>query len=161
MKEQRRGRSIAMDTSEINAFLQGERVCRVATISADGSPHVSPLWFVWDDAALWLNSTVRSQRWQDIGRDPRVSVVVDAGEEFNELRGVELRGEVAVASEVPRTAKPREDLAAVERAYAEKYSGTGKFVADGRHAWLRLEPGQVLSWDFRKNPALLPRRRPS
>lgn len=103
MREQRRGRSIAMTPDEVDAFLAAKRVCRVATISAGGYPHVVPLWFVWDGSALWLNSVFRSQRWADLQRDPRVCVVVDAGEEFDELRGVELSGEAEVASEVPRT----------------------------------------------------------
>ncbi|MEV0184289.1 pyridoxamine 5'-phosphate oxidase family protein [Streptomyces sp. NPDC050625] len=147
-----------MTPEEVDAFLAAERVCRVATISAGGHPHVVPLWFVWDGSALWLNSVFRSQRWADLQRDPRVSVVVDAGEEFHELRGVELSGEVEVASEVPRTSEPRPELAGVERRYAEKYSGTPDFVADGRHTWLRMSPTRLVSWDFRKNPALKPRR---
>ncbi|UGQ11114.1 pyridoxamine 5'-phosphate oxidase family protein [Yinghuangia sp. ASG 101] len=158
MREQRRGRSIAMTRDEVGVFLDAERVCRVATIGADGHPHVVPLWFVWDGSALWLNSVVRSRRWADLRRDPRVSVVVDAGDDFDELRGVELFGEVEVASEVPRTSEPRPELTDVERRYAEKYSGTPDFVADGRHAWLRMRPAAVVSWDFRKNPALKPRR---
>jgi hypothetical protein len=157
MREQRRGRSIAMTPPEVDGFLGQERVCRVASIGADG-PHVVPMWFVWDGSALWLNSTFRSQRWRDVERDPRVSVVVDAGVEFNELRGVELSGSVAVASEVPRTDEPRADLADVEGRYAEKYSGAADFVPDGRHAWLRLTPTRLVSWDFRKNTALRPRR---
>ncbi|MFJ3667413.1 pyridoxamine 5'-phosphate oxidase family protein [Streptomyces sp. NPDC090106] len=158
MREQRRGRAIAMTPGEVDLFLASERVCRVATVGAGGHPHVTPLWFVWDGSALWLNSVVRSRRWADLARDPRVSVVVDAGDDFDELRGVELSGEVEVASEVPRTSRPRADLAEIERGYARKYSGTPEFVADGRHAWLRLTPARLVSWDFRKNPALKPRR---
>jgi len=45
---------------------------------------------------------VHSQRWADLLRDPRTAVVVDAGESYGELRGVELRGSVAIVGEVPR-----------------------------------------------------------
>jgi Pyridoxamine 5'-phosphate oxidase/Enoyl-CoA hydratase/isomerase len=153
-RAQRRGRSIAMSPPEIDAFLWTERVCRVASVGAGGRPHVAPLWFVWDGAALWLNSLVRSQRCHDLARDPRVSVVIDAGDEYHELRGVELSGQVQVMSEVPRTSVPLPAVADAERRYAEKYSGTPEFVPDGRHAWLRLIPGKCVSWDFRKNPRL-------
>src|SRR5262245_59618494 len=158
MRQQRRGRSIAMTPDEVDAFLADERVCRVATTGADGRPHVVPLWFVWDGSALWLNSVVRGQRWTDLRRDPRVARVGDGGVEFDELRGVELSGSVEFVSEVPRTAEHRPELADAERRYAEKYAGTPVFVADGRHAWLRLAPTRVVSWDFRKNSALRPRR---
>jgi hypothetical protein len=151
---QRRGRSIAMDRAEVDGFLARERTCRVASSGSDGGPHVAPLWFVWDGVALWLNSLVRSQRWTDLSRDPRVAVVVDAGTEFAELRGVEIRGRAVPVGEVPRGAGVVPELAAPEALFARKYAGTDTFQPDGRHAWLRVIPEKLVSWDFRKNPAL-------
>ena len=149
-REQKRGRRIAMSDPERDAFLAAERTCRVATVGADGRPHVTPLWFVWDGTALWLHSVVRSRRWADLARDPRVAVVVDAGEEYGELRGVELGGVATVVGEVPRRGAPDPELAGVERLFARKYAGVDEFVSDGRHGWLRIEPDELVSWDFRK-----------
>jgi PPOX class probable F420-dependent enzyme len=151
-RQQRKGRRIAMTAEELDQFLRRERMCRVGTVGADGAPHVSPLWFVWDDTALWLNSIVRSQRWRNLERDPRVSVVIDGGHDFGELHGAELVGRVEVVGDVPRTDAPNDALVEPERLFGEKYSG-GAFVYDGRHAWLRLVPDVVVSWDFRKMSA--------
>ena len=90
-----------MDVEERDTFFASERTCRVATVGGDGAPHVTPLWFVWDGSALWLTSIVRSQRWTDLQREPRISVVVDAGTDFMELRGVEIRGVAEPVGEVP------------------------------------------------------------
>lgn len=149
MREQRRGARIAMTPQERDQFLSTERTCRVATVGRDGAPHVTPLWFAWDGAALWLTSIVRSQRWVDLERDPRVSVVVDAGEEFMELRGVEISGRAQPVGEVPRRGEPVPDLEEPERLFADKYAG-GQVIHDGRHAWLRIVPEKISSWDFRK-----------
>ena len=149
MKEQRRGRRVAMSDPERDAFLTTERTCRVASIGGDGSPHVTPLWFVWDGASLWLTSIVKSQRWADLQRDNRVSVIVDAGSEYMELRGTEMRGVAQVVGEVPRTGEPNPDLETPERLFADKYAG-GHVGHDGRHAWLRITPDKIVSWDFRK-----------
>lgn len=65
MSGQRRGAALAMTDSERDAFLRAPPVCRVATVGPRGRPHISPLWDVWDCAALWLNSLVRSQRWAE------------------------------------------------------------------------------------------------
>jgi hypothetical protein len=148
MLEQRRGRRIAMTPEEVDAFLAEERTCRVATIGPSG-PHATPLWYAWHGGALWLTSVVRSQRWTDLQRDPRVAVVVDAGTSYDELRGVELRGRVEVVGEVPRTGEPVPELVGPEQLMADRYLG-GTFVHDGRHAWLRLAPDKITSWDFRK-----------
>jgi hypothetical protein len=144
-----------MSDLERDAFLTTERTCRVASIGRDGSPHVTPLWFVWDGTALWLTSIVRSQRWTDLERDSRVSVIVDAGSEFLELRGVELRGTADVVGEVPRTGEPLRALETPERLFADKYAG-GNLRHDGRHAWLRISPDKIVSWDFRKLTAGAP-----
>ena len=152
MREQRRGRRIAMTPAEVDAFLSAGRTCRVATTGADGRPHVVPLWFVWDGTSLWLYSIVRSQRWADLDRDPRVAVVVDTGETYDQLRGVEIAGTAEPVGPVPRAGGPVPETAGPERLFARKYAGIDEFVPDGRHGWLRIRPDKVVSWDFRKIP---------
>jgi hypothetical protein len=147
---QRRARRIAMSDEERDAFLQEQRVCRVASVDAGGTPHVTPLWFVWDGAHLWLNSITRSQRHTNLLRNPRVALVVDAGHEYVELRGVELTGTVHAVGEHPRTGTANPELEPVETAFAAKYLGGGPFHHDGRHGWLRVDPDRQYTWDFRK-----------
>ncbi|WP_257015508.1 pyridoxamine 5'-phosphate oxidase family protein [Rhodococcus sp. ACS1] len=152
VRQQRRGRSIAMTQDEIDSFLAEERTCRVATVDGNGTPHVVPLWFVWDGTCLWLNSIVRSQRWKDVTRDPRVSIVIDAGHGFGELRGVEISGHAESVGDVPRGSSVDSRLTDAELRFARKYTGSDTFTADGRHGWLRVTPSKIVSWDFRKTP---------
>ncbi|MBR7672646.1 pyridoxamine 5'-phosphate oxidase family protein [Streptomyces sp. NPDC054796] len=148
--QQRRGRRIMMSSEELDAFLTEQRTCRVATVGSDGAPHVGALWFCWDGQALWLYSITRSKRWAQLRRDPRIAVVVDDGEEYMELRGVELTGEAVSVGEAPRTGEVCPELTAPERLFAAKYFGLDHMPHDERHAWLRLTPQSVVSWDFRK-----------
>jgi PPOX class probable F420-dependent enzyme len=158
VQQQRRGRVIAMSAGELTSFLGEQRTCRFAT-AGPGGPHVAPVWFVWDGQALWVYSLTRSQRWANLARDPRAAVVVDDGHHYHELRGVEIEGEAAVVGPVPRTADQDPqcpELAEPERLMAAKYfgpaaSGAGpEMIHDGRHAWLRVTPRKLVSWDFRK-----------
>jgi nitroimidazol reductase NimA-like FMN-containing flavoprotein (pyridoxamine 5'-phosphate oxidase superfamily) len=137
-----------MTTEERDAFLGVERTCRVGTVGVDG-PHVTALWFVWHRESVWLTSLVRSQRWTDVERDPRLTVLVDAGEGYAQLRGVEIRGRAKPVGEVPRTGQVVEVLVEPERLFGGKYSG-GSFTHDGRHGWLQVIPDKIVSWDFRK-----------
>ncbi len=162
MKEQKRGRRSAMTPEERDAYLGGQRTCTAATIGPDGSPHATALWFVWDGTNMWLYSITRAQRWADLMRDPRIALLVEAGEDYFELRGAEIRGRVEPVGPVPRTGGPDEaapDVAAVlarpEALWAAKYQGGGgadgaAMVHDGAHAWLRVVPEKISSWDFRK-----------
>ena len=131
MKAQRRGHVIAMTSEELDSFLGEQRTCRVATVGL-GGPHVAPVWIVWDGQALWIYSLTRSQRWANLSRDPRVAVVADTGHHYHELRGLAL------------------DLAEPEALLAAKYFRPGGMIHDGRHAWLRIAPLKIVSWDFRK-----------
>ena len=162
MPGQRRGRVIAMSTEEMDAFLGRERTCRLATVGA-GGPHVSPVWFVWAGGALWVYSLTRSQRWADVQRDPSVAAVIDGGHHYDELHGVEIEGEAAVVGPVPRIPRTGDadpqvpELAEPERLMARKYFKSDQMIYDGRHAWLRIAPRKITSWDFRKL-ATLPSR---
>ncbi len=161
VRQQRRGRAIAMNAEELTSFLGEQRTCRFATTGPDG-PHVAPVWFVWDGQALWVYSLTRSQRWANVTRDPRVAVVVDDGHHYHELHGAEIEGQAAVVGPVPRTGgeDPPPELAEPERLMAAKYFGGPEMIHDGRHAWLRITPLKIVSWDFRKL-ATLPARSPA
>jgi hypothetical protein len=154
MKEQRRGRRIAMTPEELGEFLTAERTCRVATVGRDG-PHATALWFGWDGEYLWLYSIVKSQRWTDLQRDPRIGVTVDSGVEYLELKGVEITGTVDVVGDAPRKGEPVAELAEIEKQFARKYMSApdapnDEMYHDGRHGWLRVTPKKIASWDFRK-----------
>ena len=154
MREQKRGRKIAMTPGELDGYLGGERTCTAATIGPDGSPHATALWFVWDGSAIWLYSITRAQRWADLMRDPRIALLVEAGNDYFELRGAEIRGRVECVGPVPRTGEADAadaELAGPERLWAAKYQGgAASMVHDGAHAWLRVVPEKISSWDFRK-----------
>jgi len=159
-RQQRRGRVIAMSAGELASFLGEQRTCRFATTGPDG-PHVAPVWFVWDGQALWVYSLTRSQRWANVSRDPRVAVVVDDGHHYHELHGVEMEGQAAVVGPVPRTGdEDAPELAEPERRMAAKYFDAPEMTHDGRHAWLRIAPLKLVSWDFRKLADLPARPRP-
>lgn len=113
---------------------------------------MSTLWFAWDGTSMWLYSVVRSKRWTDLRRDPRVAIVVDTGEEYDELRGVELSGAVEFVGESPRTGELRAELDVPETLFARKNFRLDEMPHDGRHAWIRLTPEKTVSWDFRKLP---------
>src|SRR5258708_34937112 len=122
IEPQKRARKIPMTDHERDARLAELRVCRIGTIGVDGGPHVSALWYCWDGAALWLYSLIRSQRWVNLQRDRRVSVVIDQGVDYFELRGIEFIGEVEFVGEQPRAGDPNPEREEPERLFAQRYT---------------------------------------
>ena len=150
LRPQKRGNKIAMTAEERDAFLGAERTCRVATVGPDGHPHNTALWFLWDGTHFWMQSITRAQRWADLQRDPRVAIVVDSGVDYFELKGVEILGSVEFVGEQPRAGEPHDDLAVMEPAFFKKYFDTEEVFHDGKHAWMRVQPEKITSWDFTK-----------
>jgi len=71
---------VAMTKDEIDDFLSGRWVARVATNGADGYPNVAPAWYYWDGRCLYFNIARARLMLKNLARDPRCSVVVDMDE---------------------------------------------------------------------------------
>ncbi|MER5632805.1 PPOX class F420-dependent oxidoreductase [Streptomyces nitrosporeus] len=67
-----------MTQEEWRAFLsEGTRTGKVATVRADGSPHIAPVWFLLDGDDLVFNTGKETVKGRNLARDGRVSVCVD------------------------------------------------------------------------------------
>ncbi|MEU5883831.1 PPOX class F420-dependent oxidoreductase [Spirillospora sp. NPDC047279] len=67
-----------MTESEWRAFVsEGTRTGKIALTRKDGSPHVTPIWFVLDGGDLVFNTGKDSLKGRILRRDPRVSICVD------------------------------------------------------------------------------------
>ena len=68
----------SMDWAETSGFLQaGTRTAKVATVSAQGGPHVAPVWFIVDGRDLVFSTSSRGVKARNLDHDPRVAVTVD------------------------------------------------------------------------------------
>src|SRR5271168_1130422 len=102
-----RREQIRMSEAEVATFLGEERTVTCATAGPRGWPHLMPLWYVLRDPGddgpgprLWAWTYAVSQKVRNLERDPRVTLQVEAGEEYQELRGVMIESEVRVHREL-------------------------------------------------------------
>jgi PPOX class probable F420-dependent enzyme len=87
-----------MTPDEIREFLtHGTRTAKLATISADGAPHVMPVWFVLDGEQLVFTTHAESVKGRNLRRDPRVALVVD--DEEPPFAFVHIRGRAAISED--------------------------------------------------------------
>jgi PPOX class probable F420-dependent enzyme len=93
---------IKMTSEEVAAFLDEQRVVVCATNGKDGFPHLMPLWYVVRDGELWAWTFAKSQKVRNLERDARATLQVEAGEEYQELRGVMFKCDVEVVRETDR-----------------------------------------------------------
>lgn len=145
---------IQMSDAELRAFVRGARTIILCSLAKDGFPHPMPMWFgVEDDGAIVMTTFAKSQKVRNLERDPRVSLLVEDGEEYAKLRGVVLYGRAeldgsmdAVLDVLERVttrsgAAPAADPAALREALRRT---AAKRVA------IRIRPERIVSWDHAK-----------
>ena len=139
-----------MSDGEVSAFLGGERRAHVATINADGTPHVVPLSYVLIDGLLTFWTDPRSRKVANLRRDARMTCLVEAGLHFKEFRAVQLTGRTELGED--RTTSEGVGLALFERAnghLTDELRAAVTALVSERIA-LTLHPDRVVTWDHRK-----------
>jgi PPOX class probable F420-dependent enzyme len=85
---------ITLSPEEQLELLDSERVVVISSIGPRGWPHSMPMWFVVRDGDIWCWTYGKSQKIKNLERDPRATLLVEAGHEYQELRGIQIEAEV-------------------------------------------------------------------
>ncbi len=122
-------------------FLEKPRIGRLATVRADGRPHIAPIWFQFDMGEFLILTERGSQKHKNIERDPRVELCID--DERAPYHTVIVRGHAAV-EEAPER-EWREQLAI----HYLGDEGGRRYIAENMHGndiMLRIVPEKVRGW---------------
>jgi PPOX class probable F420-dependent enzyme len=140
---------IEMTEEEVRAFLDEQMVMQCATIGPRGLPHMVPLWYVRDGSHLRGWTYAKSQKARNLERDPRATLGIEDGVEYQELRGVMFECDVLVERDTERVAEYGLDL-------VERYAGGAPEMKDffrqqaRKRVGLRFVPTRTVTWDHRK-----------
>lgn len=93
---------VSMTDAELQDFIESQKTVQVATINKDGTPHLVPLWFAVIDGEIVLETFTKSQKVVNLERDPRMTVLLEAGEVYEELRGATIYAEAELVRDVDR-----------------------------------------------------------
>ena len=155
---------IRMNDEEVAAFIGGRRTMNLASFGPDGNIHLVAMWYGFlDDSNVYspgvgfdggdvvVETFARSQKVQNLRRDPRFSAIVEAGSEYPELQGVELVGTAEVLDAEPVVI---ESCKAVLARYQEIATDADlQFAAEfaaRKRVCVKLHVDKVVSWDHHK-----------
>ena len=144
-----------MTGDEIAAFLDEPHKLQLATINPDGTPHLVTMYYAMFDGLIGFWTYRTSQKARNLERDPRITCLVEAGEGYDQLRGVQINGRVQPITDVDRV---RSVGAAVYGRYAAELAGQLDDYIDqqARKRWAYLvQPERTSSWDHRKLAAAM------
>jgi PPOX class probable F420-dependent enzyme len=140
-----------MSPDAVEAFLDEQRTLQVASINRDGTPHLVAMWFARyrGEIAFWTYS--KSQKVVNVKRDPRITVMVESGDQYEELKGVTIYGRARVIDDL-------DEVFAFGDTVFERYWGPidsdlirERVRTMGRkRALIVVERDKTVSWDHTK-----------
>ena len=142
--------AIKMSDEEMRSFLEAGRDLHVASINADGTPHLVTMWYSMRDGEVAFWTYAKSQKIVNLRRDPRLTVLVSTGEVYEELKGVSISGRAELVED------PDEVLRYGEAVY-ERYWGplndtvrAGVEAMGAKRVVIVVKPEKITSWDHSK-----------
>jgi PPOX class probable F420-dependent enzyme len=144
---------IKLTEAEQAELLDDERVVVVSSIGPRGWPHSMPMWFTVRDGEIWIWTFAKSQKVRNLERDSRATLLVEAGSEYTELRGVQIEAEAELIRDTPTVADFGKELTL---RYAEGIQAIGDDAAAALEAQaakrvaIRFIAKRTATWDHRK-----------
>ena len=141
---------IKLTDQEIERFVETSKTVIMGTINHDGYPHLVPMWYAVIDGLIQMHTYRTSQKVVNIERDARGSVLIEDGVQYNELRGVFMRGRFEIVDDQELCYRIGIDAARKYLNADEKTAGDAVRHQVRKRVALVFHPEKVSSWDHRK-----------
>jgi PPOX class probable F420-dependent enzyme len=141
---------IRMSDDEIDEFLHGKHTMSLASLNADGTIHMVAMWYGFLEGAVAFETKAKSQKVQNLRRNPTITCMVEDGDTYNELRGVQIIGTAEVFED-------RDRLIEMGKSVFERH--VGPYTDDmlpavemmlNKRVGIKVNPVRVASWDHTK-----------
>ena len=143
--------AIQMSSDEVLAFLGEERIVTCATLGKDGWPHLMPLWYVVRSGEIWAWTFAKSQKVKNIERDSRATIQVEAGDSYDQLRGVMMKTNVELVHDTELVLDLGLEIMAKYAGGSLDEAGRGFVAAQAaKRVGLRFVATETATWDHRK-----------
>ena len=141
---------IKMTEEEVDAFMQERRPVTLCSINHDGSIHAVAMWYGFLEGAIAFESKAKSQKVQNLRRNPTMTAMAEDGDYYEELRSVELVGTAEIVEDPDRMWKLGVNV--FERYYSPFTEELRPFVETmlAKRVVIKLHVERVVSWDHRK-----------
>lgn len=143
---------IVMSDDEIASFLEQSRIATMATIGPSGLPHLVAMWYGLLDGKIYFETKAKSQKAVNLRRDPRIVCSLEAGDSYDQLRGVSIEGTAVLIEDTASDEYWAAGISVFERYQGEFTEEMRPFVEVmmNKRVVVKVEPTRVRSWDHRK-----------
>jgi PPOX class probable F420-dependent enzyme len=140
---------VAMTAADQAALLAESHKLQLATINRDGTPHLVTMFYVMVDGQIAFWTYRSAQKARNLARDPRVTCLVEAGDEYFELRGVQVVGIAHRVEDPARVLDIGRRLAAVTAGMPADALEEYTTKTARKRVGFVVEPQRIVTWDHR------------
>ncbi len=144
---------IKLTDAEQAELLAEERIVIVSSIGPRGWPHSMPMWFTVRDGEIWIWTFAKSQKVKNLERDPRATLLIEAGTEYTELRGIQIEAEAELIRDTPAVAAFGKELTIRYAEGIDSIEGDAAAALEAQAAKrvaIRFKAKRTATWDHRK-----------
>jgi PPOX class probable F420-dependent enzyme len=144
---------IRLTDGELDELISTERIVVVASAGPRGWPHVMPLWYVPLDGEIWIWTYAKSQKVKNLERDPRATLLIEAGVEYGELRGVQIEAEAELIRDTDEIVEFAKQLTVRYSEGIESVEGDAAAALEAqapKRVAIHFHPKRTATWDHRK-----------
>jgi PPOX class probable F420-dependent enzyme len=148
-----RREQIKLSDEEQDELIESERIVVVSSLGPRGWPHVMPLWYVPRDGDVWIWTYAKSQKVKNLERDPRATLLIETGNEYTELRGVQIEAEAELIRGLDRIVDYAKEMTIRYSHGIESVEGdaaAGLRAQAPKRVAIHFHPKRVASWDHGK-----------
>lgn len=144
---------IKLSDDELRELVDSKRIVSVATHGPRGWPHLMPIWYVPREGEIWIYTYGKSQKVKNLERDPRATLLIETGTDYNELRGVMIEAEAQIHRDFDTVFQLAQDLNVRYTEGIESVPEEGRTVLEKqapKRVAVQFHARRVASWDHRK-----------
>lgn len=147
--------AVRLTEEELEDFLASNMKVQVATNGPDGHPHLTTLFYVMIDGQMFFWTYGKSQKIQNLRRDPRITCLVEDGTDYFELRGATISGKARLIEDYDQLVDLGGRVATVMANGADLGELGDQIVRQQarKRVGVIVEPEKIASWDHRKMTA--------
>lgn len=149
-----RRNDIRMTEDEIREYLTNSRTVILVTNGHRGHPHAVAMFYtVDDDLTVNMATYGRSQKIKNIERDPKVTLLIESGEKYEELRGLMIEGTAELVQDLDTTVRVMVEATATPdqpMPDADELDHEIKVAMAGKRLLIKVKPVRFVSWDHSK-----------
>ena len=127
-------------------FLKSQKVLRLASIDENQSPHIIPVWYMYNRKKFYIGTNTTTQKVKNIKKNKKISFCVDVGINSPDIYGIMGKGEAKLILEKPKVKKIAEKI--LLRYFESLENKSAKELLRDTDCVIEIIPKKISTWSY-------------